>query len=247
MKLPDASRRELEKTVGRMVSSLRENAHAIILYGSAVRGGFHPAFSDLNLLIVLKASTAPAHGVVRDAIATSSIRISPLIVELREMPRATRVFALKFLSIRRDYALLHGEDPLEELEVPKSLEILLAEQELRNLRMRLVNRFVTVGQNRERYLQFAVSMHSKVLITLSDALRTCDVQLPHNLDERDEIYARELGVDVGIVRELEACFDRAGGGRGRFTLDADRVHSRLIEILAKTLAWMETKHPELPL
>ena len=243
MTLPERHQRKLDRAVGQLKGTLRENIHSIILYGSAIRGGFHESTSDLNLLIVLNNSTAQAHAAIRDVV--SGVReIAPFIVELGGMPRATRVFALKFLSIRRDYQVLHGEDPLATMDVPKPLEILLAEQELRNLRMRLVNRYVTTPERSGHYLNFALGLHAKLQIVLSDALRTCDIEIPHDLNDRMSVFEKELGVDTSILREMENALDHVSSPR---PLDRDKLHGALIPLLGKTLNWMEKKHPSLPL
>jgi len=110
----------IDQAAAALAEQLKENLHSLILYGSAVRGDLVATASDVNFLLVLQASTSASHRVIR-AVVQCFPRLNPFIVELSGMPRAVRVFALKFLSIRRDYRLLRGVDPLVDLQVPRDL------------------------------------------------------------------------------------------------------------------------------
>jgi predicted nucleotidyltransferase len=184
-----------------LAGQLKENLHSLILYGSAVRGDLVATTSDVNFLVVLQASTSASHRVIRSVVQRFP-RLNPFVVELSGMPRAVRVFALKFLSIRRNYRLLHGVDPLVNLQVPRDLELLLAEQELRNFRMRLVHSYVTSPGRVSRYGQFAIRNASRLIIVLSDVLRCADVTLPQTLGQRHIAFTRAGGIDLGHLNPV---------------------------------------------
>lgn len=243
MKLPQLHQQCLERSRAHLVSKLRDNLHSLVLYGSAVRGDFEEASSDLNLLIILRASTGAAHRVIAE-ISKERVRIEPFIVELGGMPRAERVFALKFLSIQRDYELLYGEDVLRDLCISRELQVLLAEQELRNLRMRTVHAYVTNAERYVVYLRFVVSNHAQFFLALSDALRTVETPLPPNWNEWSTVFEKELGVDTSVLRRVEQL---KTDSKRTSVAEVHILHADLITLLGQTLRWMEKQHPVLPI
>jgi len=136
---------KLEATLKRAVESLQaelgENLHSCCLYGSAVRGNAIEGVSDLNLLLVLNESTSVAHEAIGRVLADFPL-IDPFVLARRGLERSARAFAPKFASIRRNYRVLHGADPLAAATFDPALEKFLCEQVTRNLRLRLVYSFV---------------------------------------------------------------------------------------------------------
>lgn len=233
----------VDQAAAALMEQLKENLHSLILYGSAVRGDLVTAASDVNFLLVLQASTSASHRAIR-AVVQRFPRINPFIVELSGMPRAVRVFALKFLSIQRDYRLLHGVDPLVELQVPRELELVLVEQELRNFRMRLVHSYVTSTGRTPRYGRFVVRNASRIIIILSDVLRCANVALPHDLDGRLPILGREFAVGTDVLRRL---LDWKTVQHELTLAESDETHHELVVLCGHVLTWMEQRWPKLPL
>ena len=241
--LPANLQSELSQCVSRLEKALGENLHSLVLYGSSVRGGYDPGASDINLLIVLEASTAHAHRAIREALA-SEAPFEPFIVEWGEMPRAGRVFALKFMSIQRDYTLLSGTDPFAEFSVSQDLLVMLTEQELRNLRMRLTRAYVTAGPQHRRYRQLLAHQSSRILISLSDCLRCARMDMPQSLPDRIPLFEKLFDADVQILRDLLELRQR----EGELSEDeAFECHIGLVRLLKSALAWMEKEWGDLPL
>ncbi len=241
--LPPEFQAALDRSTGKLKNSLGENLHSLILYGSSVRGGFDPVSSNLNLLIVLQASTGNAHRVIREALK-GKIPLEPFVVELGEMDRACRVFALKFLSIKRDYEILHGADPLGDLNIPHDLLVMLTEQELRNLRMRMVRSYITAGPRHRHYHRLLIHQSSRILIVLSDCLRCAQVEIPRNLPDRIPIFGNLFATDVSILHDLLNLKHSPSPLTENLALD---FHSRLVKLLCAALAWIESQYPTLPL
>ncbi len=120
--LPDTHRGILRDAVSSLESRLADILDGLVLYGSAVRGGFVPAFSDLNLLIVLEVSTPEAHTVISDVVAGARVEIDPFVLAREGLERSFRAFAVKFDSIHRHYRVLSGTGvhPLAEKAEPLS-------------------------------------------------------------------------------------------------------------------------------
>lgn len=233
----------VEQVTAALVGRLGENLKSLILYGSAVREETVRPGSDINLLVVLEDSTAAAHRVIRDTIQKFP-HINPFIVEQPGMSRATRVFALKFLSIRRSHRLLHGVDVLNSLSVSRELEVLLAEQELRNLRMRLVHQFVTSDPSSGRYQRFVVRNAGRFVIVLSDVLRCADINPPKPLADRLPLFEKEFGADPGVLQRLLAL---KSSPRELNRAELEDAHAGLVTLFRRVLIWMARRWPDLPL
>lgn len=243
MNLIPKFQKALDAAVDHLRANLADNLYALMLYGSAVRGGLDPETSDLNLLIILEASTAAAHKVIRE-VTGGPVSIEPFVVERGGMPRATRVFALKFLSIQRNYRVLHGADPLRDLEVPPELVLWLTEQELRNLRMRTVQAFVTLSRPPARYRSYLLRHKTRMFIVLSDVLRCGGIEVPRPLDDRIPGLARTFGVEEAPLRRLLS-LEREE--RDWTEEQAVALHAGLMGVFSGALTWMEKRWPKLPL
>ena len=230
---------KLQATLDQAVAALRrelgENLFSCCLYGSAVRGNVIDGVSDLNLLIVLNQSTTAAHQSVARAIGGLP-QIDPFVLAKRGFDRSVRAFAPKFASIRRNYRVLHGADPLASMKVDAGLEKFLCEQAFRNLRLRLVYAFVTRAQNRT-YDRFVVRHVTPLFVQCSEVLRLSGVNMPVALEARIPVLEKEFKLDGQVLRDLLALRKQPT----RFT-DAEAVawHERLFPLVDAVLVWIES-------
>ena len=98
--------------VEKMKAAAGTNLASVILYGSAAQGEFHPEYSDLNLLCI-----------IRDASFASLSRIAsvvewwrgkkhhpPLVLTPQELKATADVFSIEFIDMKQRYRVLYGED-----------------------------------------------------------------------------------------------------------------------------------------
>src|SRR6266850_1518933 len=167
----------VDKAVQALGKELGANLYSCCLYGSAVRGNFIEGVSDINLLIVLNESNPAAHEAVARAIGNAK-RIDPFILGRPGFVRSARSFAAKFASIKRNYRVVHGADPLADLTIYPALGRFLCEQALRNLRLRMVFAFVTRSRHSTAYLTFLCRSVTPLFIQFSEVLRLEGVSIP---------------------------------------------------------------------
>lgn len=226
----------LERAVESLKSELAGNLYFCCLYGSAVRGNAIEGVSDLNLLLVLNESDAPAHSAVARALKDHP-QIDPFVLGKRGFERSTRAFAPKFVSIRRNYRVLYGTDLLADLKADVDLERFLCEQALRNLRLRLVYSFITRGRHKA-YDRFLVRNVTALFVNLSEVLRLENVTIPTAFEARLPILEREFKIDAGVLRDLLA-LKRAPS---RFSeSDAVQWHERVFPVIDTALRWIEDR------
>jgi predicted nucleotidyltransferase len=239
--LPTPFQKAFDQSVDFLKKHLGENLYSLILYGSAARGDLSARTSDLNLLIVLEASTANAHEVISEIVG-GRIPIDPMIIARDAMERAKHVFALKFLSIRRNYRVIHGADPLAELKISPELMALLSEQELRNQRMRLTHTYVMTKRKPKHYIHYLMHNTSRFFIILSDTLRSAEVDIPPDMGDRLSVFRKYFQVDVGVLEDLLQAKRRDMGIKPAQIHD---LHARLIAVFHEATLWTEKRWPTL--
>jgi hypothetical protein len=241
MKLPSDYQSALDRASDALQRRLGENLISLALYGSAVRGMLVPGVSDLNLLIVLAESTPDAHAAVGDALQ-GRIRITPFIVGRKGLERSMGVFAGKFRSIRRNYKVLHGEDPFEKIEISEKTARFICEQALRNLRLRAVRAFVRFGGQPKAYREYLLHAEPNIFTNLSEIVRLAGTEIPHDFADRVPILEKHLGADVSVLRDLLSFKEKPR------RLSADEIrgfHARLFGLLDHAVRWVEEKWPAL--
>ncbi|MDB6125445.1 MAG: hypothetical protein JWQ71_4438 [Pedosphaera sp.] len=228
----------LEQAVKALKETLGENLYSCCLYGSAVRGDAVEGVSDINLLIVLNESTPAAHEAISNVIG-SDRQIDPFVLGKRGFARSVRAFAPKFLSIQRNYKVLHGADPLKDVRVDPELERFLCEQTLRNLRLRLAHAFITRKQS-TNYSMFLAKSVTPLFLRLSELLRLSGKEVPKEMEERVPVLARELGLDSGLLTDLLA--HKRNPGK---LSDKEIVswHQRVFPAVDQALMFMEKQWP----
>ena len=231
----------LDQAVNALRSELGDNLYSCCVYGSAVRGNAIEGVSDVNLLIILNQSTAAAHLAVSRAIGGQT-QIDPFVLARRGFERSVRAFATKFASIRRNYRVLHGADPLVQLDVDAELEKFLCEQAIRNLRLRLVYSFITRQQNKA-YDKFLVRNITGMFVQFSEALRLNGVILPAAFENRIPILEREYKIDGQVMRDLLVL---KKSPRRFSDQEAVAWHERLFPVVDAVLAWIEVNWPANP-
>jgi hypothetical protein len=226
----------LDRVVEELAEKLGENLFSCCLYGSAVRGNLLEGVSDLNLLIVLKVSNSEAHEQIAAVIGNLK-GVDPFILGHTGFERSVRAFAAKFASIRRNYRVLHGADPLAGIEISAVLERFLCEQALRNLRLRMVYAYVTRVRDKS-YGRFLIKSTTPIFLRISEVLRLEGMDVPTAFAERLPIFEKQFGFDPAVLGELlDAKLNRQTIAES----EAEHWHQRLFPVVNTVVRWIEDR------
>jgi predicted nucleotidyltransferase len=151
---------EEEKQITDFVNSLKQaagaNLECVALFGSAASGEFHPDYSDINLLCVMRELSATDLAKVAPAINawTKKKFPAPLLFPHAELKRAADIFAIELLEIRDRHRILYGEDIFANLHVPMDMHRIQLEHNLRTKLITLRQTYMQVvgDANRVRRL-----------------------------------------------------------------------------------------------
>jgi predicted nucleotidyltransferase len=140
----------LKNLVERLHEAARDNLESILLYGSAARGDFHEAHSDLNVLCILRSMRAPelarVSGVVKWWTSVQH-QPAPLFFTSEELRRSADVFAIELLDMQQSHRVLYGSDTVAGITVPMNLHRVQVEHELRTLLLKLRQHFLREAGN----------------------------------------------------------------------------------------------------
>jgi predicted nucleotidyltransferase len=136
--LPPAVQKRLDDLRASLLASLGDALESLLVHGSAVRGGYDPARSDVDLVVVVRDDAREKLEAIAPALklARFSARIEAMILRASEIAGAADVFPLFYDDLARG-AVLHGTNPFAGLALGDEHRRLRIEQELRELRIRL--------------------------------------------------------------------------------------------------------------
>lgn len=211
--LPSKTKSKLEELRDALVSALGDDLQALVLYGSAVRGGFHEGRSDVDLLVVLRRDDRPILEKIGGALllARTSARIESMLLRGDELQRAADVFPLLYDDVRSRHALLYGTDPFAGLEISDVHRRLRIEQELRDARIRL-RLVLSEAPLLPRLLNGAVARKVKQLRSPLHALlrlrgRTVDDGVEAVMKDACSLYEVDAKVLLRFDEDPEAAYD----------------------------------------
>jgi predicted nucleotidyltransferase len=142
--LPTDVRRRLDALRDALVTAAGEALAAVIVFGSAARGGWRPGRSDVDVMVVLRDDGREVLARIGHPllVARYAARVEAIVLRADEVAQAADVFPLLYDEVREDGVTLYGESPFAALHISDKHRALRVEQELREARIRL-RRMVT--------------------------------------------------------------------------------------------------------
>ena len=232
-----------EKQINEFIHRARQGAgdalECVILYGSAAAGDYHPEFSNVNLLCVLRDTSYRTLDHLSAAVTwwERNKFPAPLVMTRDEIKRSTDVFSIELFDIKQRHKVLFGDDVFAELEVPMHLHRAQLEYELREklilLRERLLVAIGDKGRMWElllRSLPAFSTLFRHTLIALGEAV-------PGSKRETVEILARRVPFDPSAFYQL---LDLREGKAKRSQFDVAEVFARYLTAVEQVTASVDT-------
>jgi hypothetical protein len=141
--------KQLEEFVSRTRQAAGKNLQSVILYGSAAAGDFHPEFSNLNLLCILRETSFAELSAIAPAVEWwhRQKHPAPLVMTREELERSTDVFSIELLDMQQHHRVLLGDDVLTGLRIPMEMHRAQVEYELREKLILLRQRLLQAAGN----------------------------------------------------------------------------------------------------
>jgi predicted nucleotidyltransferase len=194
----------LKNLVERLHEAAKENLESIILYGSAARGDFHDAHSDLNVLCILRSLRTAELARVSSVVkwwTTAQHQPAPLFFSSQELHRSADVFAIELLDMQQSHRVLYGADAVAAIHVPMNLHRVQVEHELRTLLLRLRQHFLREAENQHELAAVLAKSFSSTLTLLRHTLLAFQEQPPN---APGEVFVRIAALTSADAPAFEA-------------------------------------------
>jgi predicted nucleotidyltransferase len=209
----------LKNLVERLHEAARDNLDSVILYGSAARGDFHEAHSDLNVLCVLRSARAAELARVAPVVkwwTGTQRQPAPLFFGAEELRKSADVFAIELLDMQQSRRVLYGSDVVADIHVPMNLHRVQVEHELRTLLLKLRQHLLREADNEKELAAVLAKSISSTLTLLRHTLIALKEQPPA---EAGEVFARVASLTTADA----SAFENVRRLRAANSLDKDAV------------------------
>jgi hypothetical protein len=199
-----------EKQIAEFVTKLRDaakdNLVGVILFGSAVAGDFHPEYSNVNLLCVLRDSSYAALQAVAPAVKwwDSQKQPPPLFMTRGEVERSADVFTIEMLDMQQHHRVLFGEDVVQKLLIPPNLHREQVEYELREKLTLLRQHLLLALGNDSRLWEVLLRSVSSFATLFRHVLIVRGDEAPVGKRESMQALAAKIGFDAtGFLQVMD--------------------------------------------
>ena len=202
--LPAHVQTVIEPFLKDILANYKEGIVSIYIIGSAVTRGFHPKYSDINTLIVVKGIEIPFY----DFIASLGKRYgkkkirAPLIMTRDYINRSLEVFPLEFLEMKLIHQLVYGDDVLKDIKIEKADIRLQCERELKGKLQYLCQGYIKAMGNKMRLTDVFVGSRSGYLPLFLGILFLYGHEIPKEKGDVLHSINEFCGVDMKVYRNL---------------------------------------------
>lgn len=197
-----------EKQINEFISRLREasgaNLQSVILYGSAADGEFHPEFSNVNLLCILRESSFATLTAMAPAVEwwTRQKHHPPLLLIREELERSTDVFSIELLDMQQRHRVLFGDDVLSGLSIPMHRHRAQLEYELREKLILLRGRLLAAASNKKQLWELLLASLATFTTLFRHGLIALGEAPPKSKRDAVQALAARLGFDPSAFLQL---------------------------------------------
>ena len=233
----------LKNLVERLHEAARDNLESVILYGSAARGDFHEAHSDLNVLCVLRSLRAAELARVAPVVkwwTGAQRQPAPLFFGAEELRKSADVFAIELLDMQQRHRVLYGSDTIAGISVPMNLHRVQVEHELQTLLLKLRQHLLHHSEDQKELAGVLAKSISSAVTLLRHTLIALKEQPPSGAHE---VFARVASVTTADA----SAFENVWRLREAKSLDRDAVlpvYDAYLTALEKVIAALDHHLPK---
>jgi len=179
------------------------NLEAVILFGSAVSGDFHPGLSDLNLFCVLRDGSFAPLQKLAPAVKWWALQKQPppLCMTRQELERSTDVFTIELLDMVQHHRVLFGEDVLQGLQIPTNLHRVQVEYELREKLVLLRQHLLLADGNSSRLWDVVLHSAPSFATLFRHALLVLRGDSPPGRREAAQALSKQVEFDASAIQQ----------------------------------------------
>ena len=227
--------KQIDEFVKRLRESSGDNLQSVILYGSAASGEFHPEFSNVNLMCILKDTSFPALNRIAPAVQwwVRQKHHPPLVITREELERSTDVFSIECLDMQQRHKVLFGNDPLTGLKIPMHLHRAQLEYELREKLILLRERLLVAGDRKKAIWELMLASVSSFCTLFRHALIAIGASVAASKRETVRVLASQMQFDGSVFHEL---LDVREGKAERSQFDVKALAAKYLDAIQAVTA-----------
>ena len=202
--LSEQVQKNIEPFLLDILNHCKEDVISIYVIGSAVTKDFHPKYSDINTLLVVKEIKVPLF----DFIATLGKRYgkkrvrAPLIMTRDYIDRSLEVFPLEFLEMKLIHQLVYGEDVLKNISIGKADVRLQCERELKGKLQHICQGYIKAMGNKSALTDMFVGSLSGYFPEFHGILFLFVHKLPKEKGAVISAVENLFDIDLGVYKKL---------------------------------------------
>ena len=227
--------KQIDEFVVRLRQAAGENLQSVILYGSAASGEYHPEFSNVNLLCVVRELSYATLNALAPAVEwwTRQKRHVPLVLSGEELQRSADVFSIELLDMQRRHRVLFGADVLAGLAIPMHLHRAQLEYELREKTILLRERLMVAGTDKKQLWELLLASLSTFVTLFRHALLALGETPPDSKRETVQALAHKIRFDASAFMQLLDVRERKAAQK---QFDAAAVFARYLDAIQQVTA-----------
>ena len=202
--IPAQAQTVIEPFLKDILANYKEDIISIYIIGSAITKGFHPKYSDINTVIVVKGIKIPFY----DFIASLGKRYgkkkirAPLIMTPDYINRSREVFPVEFLEMKLIHQLVYGDDVLKDIKIEKADIRLQCERELKGKHQHLCQGYIKAMGDKRTFTDLLVGSLSGYFPLFRGILFLYDREIPK--EKGDVLCAMNecCDVDMNVFRNI---------------------------------------------
>lgn len=220
----------IESIAAQIERAAGDNLAALVVRGSAARGDHDGKRSDVNLVLILKDTSATSLRPLGEVVAkwVKSGQPPPVIFSERGWRDSTDVFPIELEDMREAHRLLRGDDPFDGMTTKSEHIRHELEREARGKLVQLRAEYVAVASN-GKWLGGLLLSSAKTFFVLFRALvRSGGQDVPQSNRELVAATAEVVGFDAGAMDWVLA---RLSGDKRPDLTAHDAVATRYLEAI----------------
>lgn len=202
--LSEQVKKNIEPFLLDILNQCKEDVISIYVIGSAVTKDFHPKYSDINTLLVVKEIKVPLF----DFIAALGKRYgkkrirAPLIMTRDYIDRSLEVFPLEFLDMKRIHQLVYGDDVLKNIPIEKADVRLQCERELKGKLQHICQSYIKARGNKSALTDMFAGSLSGYFPEFRGILFLFDQKIPREKGDVLSAVENLFDIDLGVYKKL---------------------------------------------
>jgi len=193
--LPPKLEREINFFILGLRKTYKEDLLSVALYGSAASMEFIPAYSNLNVLVVLR-STNPSELKKATSLVNKFKNLTPLFLTNVYILSSLDIFPIEFLDMQENYIHLHGKDFLKDILVDLKNLRFQCEHELKAKLLSLKQLYLGLSDRPVALKEPLIRSFTSILHILRNVLRLKGRQPPYKKEDLLKEIAAHFKIEI---------------------------------------------------